>query len=384
MSGSSTWGFAVRVLLSTTSGAGHFRPLLPFARALSRAGHELACAAPTEARTMVEREGLSFLPFAGVAGDHPDRLAVLGALPTLSDDEATHLFGSEIFGRLNTTYALPGAKEAVAAFRPDLVLHESAEIAVRLVAEAEGIPKMAVNPSLRNTAYVVAMSAGIAAIREGLGLDPDENALAALRSPGLSLFPAAFDVPSAVDDEIHRYRDPDLAPSGAAGDLVYVTLGSEAHSLPFFVPLLREVVEGALAGGLPVLVSTGADVEPGALAGLEGDLTVERWVDQAQVLARARVLVCHAGAGSTLGALTAGVPIVAVPLFADQPDNAERVEATGTGRRVDPGPDLTGRVADAVRDLIGQRPPGSDRIAADIAALPPTDDSVVVLESLVG
>ena len=49
----------MRVLLSTTSGAGHFRPLLPVARALADAGHEIACAAPEEARAMVEREGAS-------------------------------------------------------------------------------------------------------------------------------------------------------------------------------------------------------------------------------------------------------------------------------------------------------------------------------------
>lgn len=97
----------MRVLLSSTSGAGHFRPLLPFARALQRAGHDLACAAPAEAAPMVEREGLRHLPLDGVPGDHPDRLAVLGSVPTLPPDEARFLFGSVIFGRLNTTWRFP-------------------------------------------------------------------------------------------------------------------------------------------------------------------------------------------------------------------------------------------------------------------------------------
>lgn len=373
----------MRVLLSTTSGSGHFRPLLPFARALERAGHELACAAPVEAAHMVEREGLRHLPFDGVPGDDPDRLAVLQQVPTLDPAAARQLFGSVIFGRLNTTHALPGARAAVEAFAPDLVLHEAAELAVRISAEAAGIPRVAVSPSLTIPAFVTSAASGIADLRAGLGLDPDPTGAGMLAAPTLSAFPVSFDVPGAADHDVHRFRDPDLATAaGTERDLVYVTLGSEAHSLPFFAPVLRDVVAGALSAGLPVVVSTGADVGGDVLAGLEGDLRVERWVDQAEVLSRARAIVCHGGSGSTLGALAAAVPLVVVPMFADQPDNAERVVATGCGSRVDPGPDLAGRVGSAVRLVVDERPPGCDRVAADIAALPPADDAVRWLEGL--
>jgi UDP:flavonoid glycosyltransferase YjiC (YdhE family) len=372
----------VRVLLSTTSGAGHFRPLLPFARALERAGHELACAAPAEATAMVEREGLKHLPFGGVPGDHPDRLAALSKLPTLPPAEARQLFGSEVFGRLNTTFALPGAQAAVEDFAPDLVLHESAELSVRLAAEARAVPVVAVSPSLSVPAFMTSIASGVARLREQLGLDADASGEDLLRAPRISAFPAAFDFPAAAEADVHRFRDPDLPGATTGGDLVYVTLGSEASSMPFFAPVLRDVVAGALSTGLPVVVSTGVDVDPSVLAGLEGDLRVERWVDQAEVLQQARVMVCHGGSGSTIGALAAGVPLVVVPLFADQPDNAERVEATGTGRRVDPGPDLAERVGAAVRDLAAAPPEGSARLAAEVAALPPADDAVPWLESL--
>jgi UDP:flavonoid glycosyltransferase YjiC (YdhE family) len=371
----------MRVLLSSTSGAGHFRPLLPFARALQRAGHDLACAAPAEAAPMVQREGLRHLPLDGVPGDHPDRLAVLGSVPTLPPDEARFLFGSVIFGRLNTTYALPGAQAAVEGFGPDLVLHESAELAVRIAAEAARVPQVAVTPSLKIPAFLASAAAGITALRADLGLDPDPSGLLMLNSPMLSAIPASFDFPHAADHDVHRFRDPELpGRTSTSGDLVYVTLGSEAHSMPFFAPVLREAVAGALTAGLPVVVSTGVDLDGDVLAGLEGDLRVDRWVDQSEVLSRARAIVCHGGSGSTIGALAAAVPLVVVPLFADQPDNAARVVATGCGSRVDPGPDLAGRVSSAVRLLVEERPAGSDRIAADIAALPPADEAVGWLE----
>jgi len=371
----------VRVLLSTTSGAGHFRPLLPLARALAGAGHELACAAPVEAKAMVEGEGLRHLPFDGVPGDHPDRVGVLQRMPTLPPAAARDLFGSVVFGRLNTSFALPGAREAVAAFAPDLVLHESAELSVRLAAEAAGVPRVAVSPTLTIPAFATAVAAGIAELRAGLGLDPDASGATLLQGTTVSAFPEAFDYPHAADHDVHRFRDPALPPPASGrGDLVYVTFGTEAPSMPFFPGLLRDAVAGALTAGLPVLVSTGVDVDPALLAGLDGDLRVERWVDQAEVLSRARAIVCHGGSGSTLGALAAGVPLVVVPLFADQPDNAERVVATETGCRVDPGPDLAERVGAAVRALVGERPAGSDRLAADIAALPVVDEAVDWLE----
>ena len=63
---------------------------------------------------------------------------------------------------------------------------------------------------------------------------------------------------------------------------------------------------------------------------------VERFVPQADVFGHASLVVTHGGSGTTLGALAAGLPLVVVPLFADQPDNARRVEAVGAGVIAEP------------------------------------------------
>ena len=74
----------------------------------------------------------------------------------------------------------------------------------------------------------------------------------------------------------------------------------------------------------------GREVDPTELEA-PSHIRIEQWVPQADVLARAAAVVCHGGAGSTLGALAAGLPLVVVPLFADQPLNASRVAAAGRG-----------------------------------------------------
>jgi UDP:flavonoid glycosyltransferase YjiC (YdhE family) len=48
----------MRVLMTTKAGAGHFGPLIPFARAFQRAGADVLIAAPREAAPMVRAEGL--------------------------------------------------------------------------------------------------------------------------------------------------------------------------------------------------------------------------------------------------------------------------------------------------------------------------------------
>ncbi len=370
----------MRVLMSTTSGTGHFRPLLPIAAALIRAGHEVACAAPADAAAMIAREGLRHLPFDGVAPDDPERAAAFAQVPALAPDEAVQLIGSVIFGRLNTTAALPGARAAVAEFAPDLVLHEAAEQGVRLAAEAAGVPAVAVAPSLWIRDFPLAIAAGIADLRESLGLERDADARAVLEGAGTSWFPPSFDLPDAPA-QVRRFRDPSLpAPTPVEGrSVVYVTLGTEAPNLPFFEHVLPQMVRGAARAGFPVVVATGRPIEPALLDGIDGDVRVESWVDQAEVLRAARVVVCHAGSGTVLGALAAQVPIVAVPLFADQPDNAARIEATVCGLKVPPDAD---RIAAATRQLSASQPDGCVPMGQELSALPPAGDSVPWLESL--
>ena len=52
----------------------------------------------------------------------------------------------------------------------------------------------------------------------------------------------------------------------------------------------------------------------------------------------AAAMIAHGGSGSTLTALAWGLPMVLLPLFADQPANARRVDESGAGVLLDGGP----------------------------------------------
>ena len=76
----------MRALFTSTRGAGHFNPLVPFARAFERAGHDVMFAGPPDLEGAVDAAGFRFWPFDAPSAD------VLGPIwarvPELSPDEA--------------------------------------------------------------------------------------------------------------------------------------------------------------------------------------------------------------------------------------------------------------------------------------------------------
>ena len=69
-------------------------------------------------------------------------------------------------------------------------------------------------------------------------------------------------------------------------------------------------------------------------------------------------------------ALTTGVPLVIVPLVADQPAIAACSEAAQAGRSIPRSPELEELLAEALADVLERRPRGLDSVCQEIAALP--------------
>ena len=300
----------MRVLIASTGGAGHFGPLLPFADALAARGDEVLFAIPPEAE--------------GKLGGHAYRLGaaapreIWDGFEALSREQKSILGNREWFGRLCTAALLPAVEAVCDEWRPDLVLREAAEYASAIAAEARGIAHAQIAIS---KAEVEWGSLQIAAPVLPAGI-PER-----LREePYLSRFPASLD-PSPYPDT-RRYRE-SAAAAHRGGHLRQ--FGSHAADLGYDpYRALLAAVEGL---DMPVLLTTGAELDLGPLP---ENVTVERWVPQAEALADASLVVCHGGSGTTLGALAAGLPLVLVPMFADQFENARTIAAAGAGLIAEP------------------------------------------------
>ena len=97
--------------------------------------------------------------------------------------------------------------------------------------------------------------------------------------------------------------------------------------------LLQRIAQGL--GTLPVrgLITTGLAVDPQEIQA-PPNVEVVQAAPHRQVLTEASVVVTHAGHGTVLKALAAGVPLVCVPMGRDQKDNTVRVLRIGAGVRI--------------------------------------------------
>jgi UDP:flavonoid glycosyltransferase YjiC (YdhE family) len=380
----------MRALFASTRGAGHFHPLVPFADAWLRRGHDLLFCGPPSLREAAEGRGCDFWPFDEPPADEVG--AVWARVPALSPDEQNEVVIREVFGRLDTGASLPRLRDACREWRPDVVVREVNEYGSALAAELHGLPhaRVAVGLSAMEEQALSICAVVLDELRGRAGLPADPNADALRRTPYMTLFPSSFEDPAAPGQPCTlRFRDPawDLSTGDAwleeAAPLVYMTFGSVAGAMPMAAHLYVVALEAV--GGLPVRVvlTVGRGADPEAFADAPANVRVEPWVPQAEVLAQAGAVVCHAGSGSTLGALAAGVPLVAVPLFADQPFNARRIAATGAGLVAAPEP---GAIRAALRRVLDEEPyrAAARALAAELRSHPPTDAAVDGLVELAG
>jgi MGT family glycosyltransferase len=220
---------------------------------------------------------------------------------------------------------------------------------------------------------------GLAPMRDARELMGKSSRILVCSSPSFDFAPGS--VPGNV-----RYAGPQLddAPSAAARSPWAIPSGRPLVLVGLSSTVMRQ--EGLLQriaaalGQLDVqgLITTGPAVDP-ALIAAPPNVTVTRWVRHADVLPSCSAIVTHGGHGTVMKALTAGVPLVVVPLGRDQPDNAARVAYAGAGVRLRKNASVralrvaTARVIDDSRYRAA-----AGRIASRLAA--ERDDDLVVDE----
>jgi UDP:flavonoid glycosyltransferase YjiC (YdhE family) len=150
--------------------------------------------------------------------------------------------------------------------------------------------------------------------------------------------------------------------------------------------VFRTLIDAFSSLEIDVLTTTGGRITNDELGLLPANVTVEAYVPQAQVVARADLVVCHGGSGTMLASLGAGVPIVAIPQGADQFINAPCWVRSGAVT-VLPSADLdptsiAASIANALDEPVMRAAAAST--ARDMAAMPSPDETAEKLIQLAG
>jgi MGT family glycosyltransferase len=157
----------------------------------------------------------------------------------------------------------------------------------------------------------------------------------------LYLFPRSADYPRSqplaetwhrLESSVRDTEEPFEVPSDLrdrSGALVYLSLGSLGSA---DVDLMKRLIE-VLAGTPHRYI-----VSKGPRAG-EFELADNMWgearLPQTNIIPVADLVITHGGNNTTTEALHFGKPMVVLPLFWDQYDNAQRVQEVGCGVRLD-------------------------------------------------
>jgi len=369
--------------------------MVPLARAVQSAGHAVAVATDPGFSEHVRRVGFEAFP-AGLDMSVA-RNRFYRTQPNWRDvapqDQVRYIVPG-LFAGVRVEPMLADLGRIIADWRPDLLVHDSAEMAGSIAAEVAGIAHVehsfgVLRPlELRRLAMealapvadrVGVANPGIGGLGGELYLDicppgvqrPEIADLARVQP----LRPVGFDdAPDAISP---TWLDPH-----PSRPLVYVTMGTEFNKQP---EIFRLILDGLAGVPFEVVVTVGASGDPSALGPVEDNVRIERFVPQSRLLPHAAAFVSHGGSGALLGGLNAGVPMLAIPQGADQFLNAATIVEHGLGLRLLPDELSPATVRDAVRELVDD---GRYRDAVgshwpSIEAMPAPEEVVAVLEALV-
>lgn len=113
------------------------------------------------------------------------------------------------------------------------------------------------------------------------------------------------------------------------GPLVYLSLGSLGSA---DVELMRKLVAELAEAPYRIVVSKGPQHAEFELA---ENMAGEEFLPQTEVLPKVDLVITHGGNNTVTECLHFGKPMVVLPIFWDQHDNAQRIEETGFGPRLD-------------------------------------------------
>jgi MGT family glycosyltransferase len=382
-------------LFVTFEGGGNIPPVLGLARRLAARGHDVRVLTEPCLRGAVEQAGARFVPFTRhFVRDERTRDLIRDSEAKSPIGAMKRTFQGLVFGPARIV--AEETRRAMDAERPDVVVVDALMPGALVPAEAAGIPRVVlfhmpeylpgpgrpaagpgflpradllgrVRDGLMTRLFHGQLGAYLPAFndaRRAFGLAPlgtAQELMAQYHAADrrLMMTSQAFDFPITPPPPNVRYVGPVLDDPDWAG--AWQSPWPEEDARPLVVASLSSTFQdqrGALQrivtalGTLPVrgLVTLGPAMGNETFR-VPANVVAVASAPHAQVFPHAAAVVTHAGHGTVMRALAAGLPLLCLPMGRDQDDNAARVVARGAGLRLRPSAS-PGRIAAALRRLL--------------------------------
>ncbi|MFD7669020.1 glycosyltransferase [Streptomyces sp. NPDC059788] len=405
----------MRVLCTATGSPSHGRALLPLARALAGAGHDVTVATTTDVAPVFAADAvrvetcLPRIDFGAAAQDTAEAQAQSdGSDAAPGDGSADDAHLRILLERLTGDMAVESHQalaELARTVRPDVIIRDGMDVGACLLAERLGIPQLPIPAGTVNILDPAVLLPDLNRLRERLGLPTQESPASLYPYGRFDYLPAEYSF-ARFPANVLAYRQTTVVDRTAGlpewvaelptdRPLVFAAVGT---ALPMFrellpkdaplpvgmtdpAQLLATIVAGLSRLDCTAVVAT-AGIEP---AGVEPAPHVHLTDRLAQplLLECADLFVTHGGYNSVREAVRTGTPMAVLPNFGDQPLNAQRVQELGLGRHLtDTAPEA---VAAACQEILDDRDIAARIRRAQLAslALPDIGQVAADLEKLV-
>ena len=386
----------MRVLFTTQPTSSHWHQLVPLAQALESAGHEVAFASTPGFCPSIEAKG--FRSFRAGVDETEEEVQQINEQVAASEEiPPVVAFLKYWFGGIRADRMLPDLLDIISDWRPGMVVREHTELTGCVAAERAGIPHSTFQIAAPVPWFMRGMGEPLNRLLASVGLlegKPDDILYRYLllypRPP--SLWNPGVPVPPTM----HAFRYTGFSQSGDeklpewVGELgkrptVYATLGTVFNRR---TDLLSAILEGLRGEPVNLILTVGRNRDPMEFGEQPAHVHIERYIPQSLLLPLCDLVVTHGGSGTMMDALSHGLPLVMIPVGADQPVNARLCAELGVARVVTPNGrtelELMQEIRNATREVV--RDPAyrenAQRLRKEIEELPGLEYPVALLETL--
>ena len=346
-----------RILLGAFGDPGHAFPMIALGRALAARGHDVTLQTWRRWQADVEAEGLTFAPAPEyqVFPNGPEPLDFYEAVVHATRD------------------TLPLVRE----LQPEVVVADILTLAPALAAEIQGISRATLIPHVhpqgepdfpiyslgarmpRTPAGRAMWRAAQLPVRRGLRLGREQlnDTRARLGLPAidrvhggispelvlLGTFPQ-LEYPRSWPDHVHVVGPLMWEPPSEDVELPAARIGPDGQPEPLVLiapstaqdsehRLLRAALQGLAVAPVRVIATWNRRLPSRPLPVAENTRVVS-WLSYSRTMPHCDVVICHAGHGTLLRALSSGCSVLACPAVGDMNENAARLDWAGAGLRL--------------------------------------------------
>lgn len=337
-----------RILFANLPAHGHANPTFPLVSDFVKAGHTVDYLLTEDFRKKVEYCGATLIPYyKPVKMDINDIFNVIKDIRKIFKEmnikmkELAPKYDVIVAGGMNPSVAKLEKEIKTPVIYCSAVFLQNEKTIKHLFKKSKGIPS-AINFIFRYHKVRRVVSNSIASLIFGIKI----NDLLTMFSPQSStlnvVFTSRYFQPeeATFDDKclfigptptisINDDSFPIRNLENSKKKIIYATLGTIYNN---WIGFFKNIIEAFKDSEYLVVMSTGNKERLKQIGDIPENFIVRDFVPQAEVLKHADLFIAHGGMGSVSDGMYLGVPMILVPLGADQFFNAYRLQELGAGK----------------------------------------------------